>query len=606
MPAKRHREIWWLFAQLRPFCSLHCAGFGSALVASLLVLLDPLIIKFLIDSVLPHRMTSWLLAAMGALSISYFGRIVFGGLGAILSERAVQKMIFRIRLKLLRRLQGLSAEYYDNNAVGDLLHRLEQDVAQVGELSGHIITFVLRTVVTTFLVLLTMCLINPLLTVIVVPLVPVFLFLRRYFQPDLRNCSDAVQYNSGRMSGFLQDHLAAMSQVQILCRELTEARKFAHLAGRATRAQIRRLRTEVLFAASSSSIIVIAVISVLGVGSYQVLNGALTVGGLVAFYSYATQLFGPLYGVMDVYAKFQRVSASIGRLLEVEEAVSVVRDRPNAIDVPNHQSITVELHKVSFSYRPDRVTLAEIDLRVCAGEKVALVGPSGSGKSTIARLLARCYEAREGAILVNGHDIRNIKLKSLRSNICYVPQDPALFDTTLRENLLYGNPKASQCELEEAIFIARLDDVIHRLPQGWHEEIGARGNKLSGGEQQRLALARAILQRPRMLVLDECTSALDAATERRLLERITPFLEGKATIIISHRPSTILWADRILVVELGRVVEEGTHQQLYKMNGIYRRLCDNHFEMEAGIKWHSRCSSTHESRGNRAFRDSTV
>jgi ABC-type multidrug transport system fused ATPase/permease subunit len=580
MPTKRHREIWWLFAQLRPFWSLHFAGFGSVLVASLLVLLDPLIIKFLIDSVLPHRLTRWLLAVAGALLITYFGRIVFDGLGAILSSRAVQKMIFRMRLKLLRRLQSLSAEYYDNNSVGDLLYRLEQDVAQVGELTGQILTFVLRTLVTTFLILLTMCLINPLLTVIIVPLVPAFLFLRRRFQPYLRDCSDAVLHDSGRMSGFLQDHLAAMSQVQILCRELTEARKFANLAGRATRAQIRRLRMELFFAASSSSIIVIAVISVLGVGGYQVLNGSLTVGGLVAFYSYATQLFGPLYGVMDVYAKFQRVSASISRLVEVEEAISVVRDRPNAIDVPNHQSTTVQLRKVSFGYRPDSVTLSDIDLLVGAGERIALVGPSGSGKSTIARLLTRCYEARDGAILVNGHDVRNIKLKSLRSTIGYVPQDPALFDTTVRENLLYGNPKATQCELEEAIFISQLDDVLRRLPKGWHEAVGPRGSKLSGGERQRLALARAILQRPRMLILDECTSALDAATERRLLERITGFLEGKATIIISHRLSTILWADRIVVVERGRVVEEGRHRYLYDMNGVYRRLCDSQFEME--------------------------
>jgi ABC-type multidrug transport system fused ATPase/permease subunit len=285
---------------------------------------------------------------------------------------------------------------------------------------------------------------------------------------------------------------------------------------------------------------------VLCYGGYQVMVGTLTAGGLVAFYGYTLQLFSPLYGIVDVYSKLQRAGASVRRLMEITEAELILRDRPGAVALEPNAKVAIELKDVSFNYRGDRPVLRRISLRVNGGERVALSGRSGNGKSTIARLIARLYDAGAGAIFIEGVDIRDIKLKSLRSSVIFVPQDPVLFDLTLRENLLYGNAEASQTELEKVISLVQLDSLVNRLPNGWDEPLGPRGNRLSGGERQRLALARALLQRPRVLILDECTSALDALTESRLLSQLDNHLRNITTIVISHRPFATQWANRVV------------------------------------------------------------
>jgi ABC-type multidrug transport system fused ATPase/permease subunit len=370
-----------------------------------------------------------------------------------------------------------------------------------------------------------------------------------------------------------------MAQVQLVCRELTEACKFGKLSARATRSEVKRQRMELIFASSSALIIMLSVIAILGIGSYEVLEGTLSVGSMVAFYSYALQLFGPLYGAMDIYARLQRVGASARRLLEVEQAQITLFDRADAVDVARDTPTCIQLKDVSFRYRPEKPVLTEVSLKVGGTEKVALVGASGSGKSTIARLIARVYEVGDGAVTVNEVDVRKLKLKSLRSTVSFVPQEAPIFDTTLRENLLYGNPNASKFELERVVNITQLQEVISRLPDGWDEPVGPRGIKLSGGERQRVALARALLQQPRILVLDESTSALDAVTEQNLFDAMSEI--PQLTIVISHRLSTIVRANRIIVMDQGRVIGEGSHAFLYTTNVIYRSLCESQFELES-------------------------
>jgi len=553
MDVKHHREIRWLASQVRPFLRLHLFSYFCIVITSILVLLDPLIIRFLIDDVIPRRRLAWLPLVAAAFFLSYAVRLGFDSLAAMLNFRAVQKMTFRSRLSLLRRLQRLSAEYHDTRPLGDTLHRLQVDVDQVGTLSGEVIPSVLRMVTVFTLVMTTMLILNYRLTMIVLPLIPVFILVRRRFHDRLRQVSDSVQEQSGKMIGFLEEHLSSIVQVQLLSCELRESRRFAHLSVSAVRAQIKRRGTELLFSSFLYLIIVTGMAGVLCYGGYQVMRGTLTAGGLVAFYGYTLQLFIPLYGVVDIYSKLQRAGASVRRLMEITEAELILRDRPKALALQPNASGAIELRDVYFSYHADRPVLSGISLRVNPGERVALAGTSGNGKSTIARLVARLYDVRAGTVLVEGLDVRDIKLKSLRSSVIFVPQDPVLFDLTLRENLLYGNAEATQDELDKVTRLAQLESLIHRLPNGWNESLGPRGNRLSGGERQRVALARALLQHPRILILDECTSALDALTEKCLLNGLDDYLQNVTTLIISHRPYPMQWADRIVYVDYGKI-----------------------------------------------------
>jgi ABC-type multidrug transport system fused ATPase/permease subunit len=555
---KQSREFRWLLGQVKPFLRLHLGSYVCILFVCVLALLDPLIVRFLIDEVIPNRRISWLPLVAVAFFMTYIGRLGFEGLASLTNFHAVQKMTFRLRLKLLRHLQRLSAEYHDNQPLGDTLHRLQVDVDQVATLSGEVIPSVLRIVTIFSLVMTTMMVINYRLTAIVLPLIPVFILVRRRFHDRLRHASDSVQEQSGKVIGFLEEHLSAIVQVQLLSCEQREARRFARLSGRAVRAQIKRRRTELFFGSLLFLIIVIGMASVLCFGGYQVIVGTLTAGGLVAFYGYTLQLFMPLYGVVDIYSKLQRVGASVRRLMEITDADAVLRDRPGALALPSNTSGAIELKEVSFSYHSDRPVLNAINLQVNSGERVALVGTSGNGKSTIARLVARLYDARGGKVLVEGVDVRDITLKSLRSSVIFVPQEPVLFDVTLRENLLYGNPQASEEEVERVSKLAQLETLINRLPKGLDEALGPRGNRLSGGERQRVALARALLQHPKILILDECTSALDAATEKSLLNALDRHLRGVTTIIISHRPYPTSWADREVHVSYGEISDDST------------------------------------------------
>ena len=560
MVAKHQNEIRWLASQLRALLRLHLGSYFCLVVASILVLVDPLIIRLLIDEVIPYQRWTWLPFVGAAFFLTLAARVGFDSFAAMLNFRAIQKMNFRLRLGLLRHLQHLPAEYHENRPVGDTLHRLQVDVDQVGILSGEVIPGSLRMITMFTLIMATMLVLNTRMTVILIPLIPVFILIRHRFHERLRSASDAVQEESGKMVGFLEEHLSSIIQVQLLSCEVREARRFARLAGTAVRAQMKRRRTELFFSFLLYVIIITGMASVLCYGGYQVMEGALTAGGLVAFYGFTLQLFIPLYGMVDIYSKLQRASASVRRLMEITESEPTLTDRPGALAVEPNALGTIELKDVYFSYGAQPL-LSGLNLRLGAGERVALVGTSGNGKSTIARLIARLYDAQAGSVSVEGLDVRDIKLKSLRSSVIFVPQDPVLFDATLRQNLLFGNSRASQEELDNVVSLAQLESLIDRLEGGWDEPLGQGGNRLSGGERQRVALARALLQRPRILILDECTSALDPHTERLLLNGLDGFLKNVTTIIISHRPYPLQWADRVVSITHGGLVERKQQRQ---------------------------------------------
>lgn len=455
--------------------------------------------------------------------------------------------------------------------VGEKLFRIEQDVDQVAEF-GSFVPHLLQAAFNLLFVIVAMSLLNFRLVFALAPLLVIAVYIAVRYQNRLRMSAEVAQERGGLESSFLQEHLASVVQVQLLNGEHGQTESFRELASARMNALNGRNRLEVFFGAWYMAAIAAGTLAILGYGGHQVFAGALSIGGLVAFYTYLARLFDPLYSTVDIYARFTRVRASIGRIIEIAEQAPSVPERSNAVSLPHRNSGTVKLTGVSFAYKAHAPVLSHFALEIQQGEKVALVGFSGSGKSTVAKLIARLYDVQEGAVEVNGVDVRDVTLDSLRANVSYLMQEAILFDRSLKENLLLACPEATDDQVRGALKIVELHDLLSRLPDGWDTRIGPRGTKISGGERQRVILARSLLQRPRVLLLDEATSALDALAERRILRNLAQCLQHQSIVFISHRVLSLQWVDRIVLLHRGTIEEQGSHSELIRKGGPYASL----------------------------------
>ena len=582
-------ELRWLSRQARPVLSLLTVNLICMVLGSGLSLLDPLVVRWLIDVALPKRDLRLVLLGTLVFCVLYLASVIVSYVASFISCVVTQKMVFRIRVSLLRRVQTLPARYHGNSQVGETLYRIEQDVDRVAELSGDILPLTIQMVIMGVMVVVTMGILNWHLTLVVVPLLPVFYLLQRTYATSLKEAADRVQSQSGKIGAFLQEHLAGMLQLQLLNRTGTQSRKFARLSAEGAKLQIRQRANEMSFGAASVSVIVLGMGLILGYGGYEVARSTLTVGGLVAFYGYVFRLFAPVSIAIDLQSRLQRVGASIRRILEITDGDPQIAEREFQRPLRNDIKPELEFRSVWFRYNEDRPVLRGMSFRIEAGETVAVVGLNGSGKSTIGLLATRLHEPDAGSILVGGQDIRQVGRRSLRATLTLVPQDPVLFDETIRENLLYGNPGATGKDLEAVAALTQLDRVLQTLPRGLDEPLGPLGGRLSGGEKKRLALARTLLQQPKILIVDEITSALDGPAAAGLLQGLELFRQARTLLVISHRPATIRWADRILVVDEGAIVDSGKHEELILRCETYRKIWQFQDKMPSmlspGMEW---------------------
>ena len=521
-----------------------------------LQLLNPLTLKWIIDRIIPEGRAGLLVVAVAIIFVGHISRIALTNLGDYLMLAAAQRMGLALRMTLLRKIDSLSADYFDRTPVGTVMYPLKEPVDEISNFGSEVLPMTLRIVLTTAFTVTAMIFLNPLLTLGILPLLPVFLGIRHYYRMKLAIQADAMQNNRRAWNNVLQEHVSSLVSIQLLAQERKQERTIFRLLARTLRSEQHLNRTSIWFSMCSSLTVVLAMCVVIGYGGAEVLFGKMSVGTLVAFYGFITHLFDPLSGTAELYARAQKTFASIRQVQFACSLRPTVTNVEHAVYLSRDQLPQVTLCEVEFGYAREKNLIAIPSLRLSPGEHVAIAGENGAGKSTLAKLIARLYEPSRGSIRIAGIDVRQIELRNLRRFVCYLPPVPAFFDGTIASNLRFVNPGVSNREMEMALAMVGLSAMIDELPNRLHQCIGPGGCQLSGGQRQRLALARAILLQPRILILDEATSCLDASSEDLILKSLRQKFNTSTLIAISHRPTILSVFPRILVLSEGRIIRE--------------------------------------------------
>jgi len=569
---------------------LHGYGRVMALVAVLTILTSalslppPMVLRYLIDHLSDtpfahtHRVNLFGVfmvtvgIACGSSLVGYWLTYTITYLG--------QRFKYDMRRKLYVHIQSLSLGFFEKSQTGKLMSNITNDVASLDQLIGGGFVTVLQDTVTLVGVLGFLFFLNWKLALVALSVFPIYIANYLLFIRRIKQTSHEVREQREVIYGDLQEKLAGVQVVKSYAKERYEVRQFVgetrNLLGLNVRSSVlsTALWTLAEFIGSGLGMALL-----LWYGGRLVIRGEMSPGSLIAFYGYiGGYLYGPMLRMIQLNEQIARTNTALWRIFTTLDTKPNVSDKPEAVALPEVAG-DVRFENVVFSYEPDNPVIKNVSLDVKAGQMIALVGQSGSGKTTMINLLQRHYDVIDGRITIDGHDIRDIQLKSLRCQVGVVIQETLLFNTTIRENIRYGKLEAADSEVEEAARAANIAHVIEALPRGYDTKIGEDGTKLSGGEKQRIAIARAILSDPKILILDEATSSLDSETETLIQEALDRLMSGRTSFIIAHRLSTIVKADKIVVMEKGTIREAGSHSDLLAFDGIYAGLYNQQFKV---------------------------
>lgn len=547
-------------------------------------LLLPLMIKYVIDDLLPsplpreEKLTQlfWLMAV--AFVVFTVVRAPVEYWRQYFAQWVSSRILFDIRNQLFTHLQRLSMRYYNNHKTGEVVSRVINDVESTKSFIETGLMNIWLDLITIGLTLSVMLYMDVKLTLVAILVFPLYAMSVKYFYKRLRQLTRERSAALAHLQGHLHERVNGMSLVRSFALEEYESRVFAKENNRFLQKALEHTRWNANTFAAVKTVTDIAPLMVIAYAGYQVIGGTLTIGTLVAFYAYLERLYTPLRRLVNSSTTLTQAVASMDRMFEfIDESYDIV-DKPGAGRLPVDPQTgrirgEIRFENVSFRYRKDGpLVLDRVNLTINPGETVAIVGMSGGGKTSLISLLPRFWDVTEGRITIDGVDIRDVQQQNLRSHIGMVLQDNILFSESARVNILMGNPDADEAAVIEAAKAANAHEFIMELPDGYDTELGERGVKLSGGQKQRIAIARVFLRDPAILILDEATSALDLESEHMIQESLARLTKGRTTIIVAHRLSTITHADKIVVMKEGRIVEQGRHEELLALKGVYHNL----------------------------------
>ncbi len=566
-----------LLGYLRPYRGKLALALVCMVVVSLTTLALPWILgRELIDRVILGKNVFLLNLIAIALVVLVGIKGLFSYGQTYLMSFVGYRLITDLRNQTYQHLQRLSLSFYKRKRTGEIMSRVVTDVNVLQEIVVESVAKMILNLLIIAGVLGFLFYIHWKLSLCVLAVVPLLALMVRRFGSRIKKFSTAVQVKIADISSLLQETITGIEVVKSFATEEEEVRKFQQENIRNFRLAMKRTRVVALLSPLVEILTTIGLSAILWYGAREVITGRLTTGKLIAFLGYVSLVTHPLNQLGKTYSLYQRALASAERIFEILDTEPEIKELPGALKLPLIEGY-IRFENVSFGYNSKELILENISLEIIPGESVALVGPSGVGKSTLVSLIPRFYDSTSGIVTVDGYDVKKVKVASLRQQISIVPQETILFNGTIGDNIAYGRPEATDEEIAEAAKRSNADRFIESLSQGYDTEVGERGVKISGGERQRIAIARAILRNPRILILDEATSAVDSETELLIQQALRRLMKDRSTLIIAHRLSTIQNANKVVVLSKKRIEDIGSHEELLAQGGFYTKLYKNQF-----------------------------